>query len=229
MLRMEEGDASLPARNFFAAVFASEKNAKYIFGFLGGADLARAREVSSEWNELASAEHLWQALCLKICNALGTDEHLWPLITPSIARDSRTRWRQMYPLVKAVPQWNVRLQKTGKFLGNIVAHQIKGPTISGAGLPSVVNVERRFNTLHLKTFVLPEAAFLYFEPKQESDSAGFNHFIQYLSRANRAGLALENERRFILIPPCEYTRTCVEYQGQSLIGVVQTAYPPLAP
>lgn len=206
-----------------------EELAKHIFSFLDGENLAKAREVCQKWNEFASEEHLWKALCLKKWKSLETDEHVWRLITRNITRDSPARWRQMYPMVKASPQWNCRLQKTGKFICNLIAHQISGNAVGDNGLPSVLIVERRFNILHLQTFILPDAAVLYFEPEKESDRAGFNDFIEYLNRRTRAGLALEDQRRFIFIPPCDYTRTQVEYHGQSLLGVVQNAYPPLAP
>jgi len=206
-----------------------EELAKHIFSFLDGEHLARTREVCRKWNEFASEEPLWKALCLKKWKSLETDEHLWRLISRNIPRDSPNRWKKIYPEVQRSAQWNCRLQKTGKFICNLIAHQISGTPVGELGLPSILIVERRFNILHLQTFVLPDAAVLYFEPEQESDKAGFNDFIEYLNRRTRAGLALEDQRRFIFIPPCEYTRTQVEYHGSSLLGVVQNAYPPLAP
>lgn len=206
-----------------------EELAKHIFSFLDGINLAKTREVCHKWNDFASEEHLWKSLCLKKWKSLETDEHLWRLISRNIPRDAPNRWRKIYPIVQQSPQWNCRLQKTGKFICNLIAHQISGTAVGELGLPSILIVERRFNILHLQTFVLPDAAVLYFEPEQESDRAGFNDFIEYLNRRTRAGLALEDQRRFIFIPPCEYTRNQVEYHGSSLLGVVQNAYPPLAP
>lgn len=206
-----------------------EELAKHIFSFLDGENLAKTREVCRKWNEFASEEPLWKALCLKKWKSLETDEHLWRLISRNIPRDAPNRWRKIYPFVESSPQWKCRLQKTGKFICNLIAHQISGTEMGDVGLPSILIVERRFNILHLQTFVLPDAAVLYFEPQSESDREGFNDFIEYLTRRTRAGLALEDQRRFIFIPPCEYTRSQVEYHGESLLGVVQNAYPPLAP
>lgn len=203
--------------------------AKHIFGFLDGHNLARAREVCRRWNDFACEEPLWKALCLKRWRSLETDEELWKLIDKNIDPAGPNRWRQIYPKVYRSSQWKCRLQKTGRFICNLIAHQISGAPLGDAGLPSILVVERRFNILHLQTFVLPDASILYFEPESESDKSGFDDFIEYLNKRTRAGLALEDQRRFIFIPPCDYTRTQVEYQGRSLLGVVQNAYPPLAP
>lgn len=203
--------------------------AKHIFGFLDGHNLGRAREVCRRWNEFACEEPLWKNLCLKQWRSLDTDPELWKLIDKNIDPTGPNRWRLIYPEVNRRSQWRCRLQKTGRFICNLIAHQISGAPLSETGLPNILVVERRFNILHLQTFVLPDASVLYFEPEEESDRVGFDDFIEYLNKRTRAGLALEDQRRFIFIPPCEYTRTQVEYQGRSLLGVVQNAYPPLAP
>ena len=119
--------------------------------------------------------------------------------------------------------------KTGRFICNLSAHQISGTPLDEHGLPQTLIVERRFNMAHLRTFILPDSSVLFFEPLEESDRAGFKDFIDYLTKRTRAGLALEEQRRFIFIPPCEYLRSQVQYDGPSLVGVVQNAYPPLAP
>lgn len=216
-----------PPQEYFKII--PDELAKHIFSFLDGVHLARAREVCRKWNEFACEEPLWKALCLKRWRSLSTDKDLWRLINRNVDLNSPTKWRSIYPRVSKSPQWRCRLQKTGRFICNLIAHQISGNPLGDVGLPGVLVVERRFNILHLQTFVLPDASVLYFEPEQESDKPGFDDFIEYLNRRTRAGLALEDQRRFIFIPPCEYTRTQVEYTGRSLLGVVQNAYPPLAP
>lgn len=203
--------------------------AKHIFGFLDGKNLAMARGVCKKWNEFACEEHLWKDLCLKRWHSLDTDKDLWKLVDKNVSISDPQRWRKIYPRVSSRAQWPCRLQKTGRFICNLVAHQISGVQLGQQGLPKVLVVERRFNILHLQTFVLPDASVLYFEPEKESDRAGFNDFIEYLTKRTRAGLALEDQRRFIFIPPCDYTKTQVGYDGMSLLGVVQNAYPPLAP
>lgn len=203
--------------------------AKHILSFLDGRHLAKAREVCRRWNEFASDEQLWKILCLRRWRSLDIDKDIWKLIDRSVDPNAPTRWRQIYPKVSKTPQWKCRLQKTGRFICNLVAHQLSGTALGDVGLPNILVVERRFNILHLQTFVLPEASVLYYEPEHESDRAGFEEFIEYLHKRTRAGLALEDQRRFIFIPPCDYTRNHVEYQGRSLLGVVQNAYPPLAP
>lgn len=203
--------------------------AKHIFSFLDGRNLGQAREVCRKWNEFACEEGLWKDLCLKRWRSLETDPEAWKLIDKNVDISGPNRWRHIYPKVEKSSQWKCRLQKTGRFICNLVAHQISGTPLGEAGLPNVLIVERRFNILHLQTFVLPDASVLYFEPESEDDKSGFDDFIDYLNKRTRAGLALEDQRRFIFIPPCDYTRTQVEYQGRSLLGVVQNAYPPLAP
>lgn len=213
--------------SFFKAL--PDELSKHIFSFLDGKHLAMAREVHPKWNEFACEEHLWRALCLSRWRSLETDQDLWKLIDKNVAVDAPQRWRKIYPTINKHAQWPCRLQKTGRFICNLIAHQISGAPLGPNGLPKILVVERRFNILHLQTFVLPDASVLYFEPEQDSDRAGFNDFIEYLTKRTRAGLALEDQRRFIFIPPCDYTRTHVGYAGLSLLGVVQNAYPPLAP
>lgn len=74
----------------------------------------------------------------------------------------------IYPTVSRIPQWRCSLKKTGRFICNVVAHQFPGQPLPEPGLPSILEVERRFSTLHLNTFVLPEASVLYFEPEEDS-------------------------------------------------------------
>jgi len=92
----------------------------------------------------------------------------------------------------------------------------------------VLVVERRFNIQHLESFVVPDASLLYFEPQAEADVDGFTEFIEYLTKRSRAGLALDDNRRFIFVPPCAFARNR-NYTGESLLGVVQDAYPPMNP
>ncbi|KAK1858197.1 hypothetical protein I4F81_000808 [Pyropia yezoensis] len=81
---------------------------------------------------------------------------------------------------------------------------------------------------HLESFVVPDASLLYFEPEAEADVDGFTEFIDYLTKRSRAGLALDDNRRFIFVPPCDFARNR-NYAGDSLLGVVQDAYPPMNP
>lgn len=210
--------------NLFGGV--PEEILKHIFGFLDGRNLARVREVCRKWGDYASEESLWRSLCLKKWRALDTDAAAWKLIDKNFTPDTPNKWRRVYPKVAKTPQWRCRLQKTGRFICNLVAHQIGGQAIGDSGLPDVLVVERRFNILHLQTFIMNDASILYFEPEKEADVSGFEDFIDYLIKRTRAGLALEDQQRFIFIPPCDYTRNTVGYQGKSLLGVVQNAYPP---
>ncbi|KAI0567780.1 hypothetical protein FGB62_1g246 [Gracilaria domingensis] len=203
--------------------------AKHVFAFLGGRDLARAREVCKRWNDFASEERLWKRLCTQNWSSLETDQALWRILDKNITMGDPNCWRNIFPKIEKTPKWTCRLQKTGRFICNLIAHQISGTPIGDVGLPNVLVVERRFNIVHLQTFILNDASVLYFEPESEEDRHGFDEFIEYLNKRTRAGLALEEQRRFIFIPPCDYTRTQIDYHGRSLLGVVQNAYNPLGP
>lgn len=203
--------------------------AQTVFSFLDGPELARMHGVCRRWRELASDAHLWKALTLRHWRALEHDEHVWKFVDPTLEDGDDQKWRLVYPTVSTRARWTCRLQKTGKFICNLVAHHIAGATLGEDGLPSVLVVERRFNIHHLKNFVVPNASVLYFEPETDGDAAGFHDFIDYLIKRTRAGLALEEQppqRRFIFIPPCEYSHE-LGYAGPSLLGVVQVAYPPI--
>lgn len=199
---------------------------KHIFSFLDGPNLAICREVCSKWNAFASCEKQWKTLVTRKWRSLETDAEAWKLIDSSVDVNAPNRWRMIYPKASAIPKWRCRLQKTGRFMCNLVAHQVGGAPIGESGLPDVLVVERRFNLQHLQAFVMTEASVLYFEPESEQDRGGYDDFIEYLIKRTRAGLALDDQQRFIFIPPCEYTRTHVKYEGRSLLGVVQNAYPP---
>jgi len=198
------------------------------FRFLEGADLARARGVCRQWKEFASCESLWKRLCLEKWAAMDTDEALWDLVNSSVSTTDPEKWRKVYPAVAKRPKWRCRLQKTGRFICHVVAHQIGGAPLGERGLPYTLVVERRFNVAHLQTFVLPNASVLYFEPETPEDRPGYEEFIEYLLRRTRAGLALEDQRRFIFVPPCSYSRH-LSYDGAALLCVVQISYPPFAP
>jgi len=211
-----------------------------IFTYMNGPQLGRVRGVCKKWCKFASDENLWRKLCLENWRALETDAYLWRLLLdyhlsqeaqasnrePLVSEDSR--WRFMYPIVRYVPKWTCRLQKTGRFVCRLVAHQIGGPLTDEESIPPVVVVERRFNLNHLNEFVLPDAAVFYFEPEREEDRDGYQNFIEYLIQRHRAGLALDEERRIIFIPPCAYSQNVLHYNGEALLGVVQHSYPPLA-
>jgi len=221
----------MPSVGDAGSLFAnlSDGLAQQVFSYLDGAELAQMHGVCQRWRELASDPDLWKALTLRHWRALEFDMHVWKFIDPTVEAGDPQKWRRIYPAVSTRARWTCRLQKTGKFICNLVAHHIAGAVLGDDGLPSVLVVERRFNIHHLKNFVMPNASVLYFEPETESDSLGFHDFIDYLTKRTRAGLALEEhppQRRFIFIPPCEYSRE-LGYYGQSLLGVVQVAYPPI--
>lgn len=211
-----------------------------IFMYMSGPQLGRVRGVCKKWCKFASDENLWRKLCLENWRALETDQHLWRFLlehhAPNAANEDgrellipeESRWRSMYPIVRYIPKWTCRLQKTGRFVCRLIAHQIGGPVMDEENIPPVVIVERRFNLNHLNEFVLPEAAVFYFEPEREDDRDGYQNFIEYLIQRHRAGLALDDERRIIFIPPCAYSRNVLRYTGDALLGVVQHSYPPLA-
>mmetsp|Transcript_18120 Transcript_18120/g.37684 ORF Transcript_18120/g.37684 Transcript_18120/m.37684 type:complete len:482 (+) Transcript_18120:499-1944(+) len=194
---------------------------KHVFSFLDGRDLSRCLMVSKRWNELASDDNAWKALCLQQWRSLETDPALWRLIDPSIDMQDPNKWRKVYPLIIGKPQWKCKLQKTGRFICHLIAHQIGGQVLGDEGIPSVLIVERRFNIAHLRQFVAQDSPFLYFEPETESDRIGYEEFIDYLVKRTRAGLALENDHRYIFVPPCDYSRD-LNYEGTSLLGIVQT-------
>ncbi|KAA8498476.1 hypothetical protein FVE85_6061 [Porphyridium purpureum] len=207
-----------------------EDTLRHVFGFLDAASLVSAAQVCSSWKELGYDHHYWRALCLKKWRALEYDEELWKLITRhelALNLSSNDRWRKVYPLILNKRSWTIRLQKTGRFVCNIHAHQLCGRPLSNHSMPDTLIVERRFNVLHLEAFVLPESPVLYFEPETPEDHDGFVDFIEYLTKRTRAGLALDEHRRFIFIPPCEYSRTNLDYKGVSMLGIVQHLYPPL--
>lgn len=198
---------------------------EHVFSFLDGRNLANVRLVCRQWNMFARTESKWKNLCVREWPALETDPALWKLIDESIPADDPHKWRKIFPKVMRKPRWKCRLQKTAKFICNLTAHQISGKSLGKQGLPYTLVVERRFNTAHLPAFVVPEAAILYFEPETEADRPGFDQFIDYLAKRTRAGLACQEDRRFIFVPPCEFS-TQINYDGQSLLGVVQTNMPP---
>lgn len=226
-------EARAPGVGDAGSLFASlpDALAQTVFSFLDGPELSRMHGVCRRWRELASDAHLWKALTLRHWRALEHDEHVWKFVDASLEDGDDQKWRLVYPTVSTRARWTCRLQKTGKFICNLVAHHIAGATLGDDGLPSVLVVERRFNIHHLKNFVVPNASVLYFEPETDADAAGFHDFIEYLIKRTRAGLALEEQppqRRFIFIPPCEFS-TELGYAGPSLLGVVQVAYPPINP
>ena len=205
----------------------SSKVVRRIFSFLNGKDLAKSRLVSRKWNEVACDDSLWKKLCIKKWRSLETDQALWKLIFSDVPCESPTKWRQVYPSVMSRTRWTCKLMKTERFLCNVTVHQLWGTPLGQDGLPSTIVVERRFNLLHLKTFILPQASILYLEPLEDKDKQGYTDFIDYMVQRNRAGLGLEELKRFIFVPPGEYTREYLGYDGPSLIGVIQTTYPPL--
>eukprot|EP00170_Pyropia_yezoensis_P008262 contig_34481_g8289 len=204
-----------------------EEITKHVFSFLPGPELANVRLVNRHWKEMADDEQLWKALTLTRWRSLATDEAAWPLVSDVSFSDPH-KWRKVYPHVARGAQWRCRLQKTGRFICNLVAHHIGGHQLAEGGLPFTLIVERRFNLLHLDKFVVPEASLLYFEPESDADAPGFYDFIEYLLKRSRAGLALDELRRFIFVPPCEFA-TERRYTGPSLLGVVQDAFPPINP
>lgn len=227
--------ASQPDRESFLHSIPDEFKG-HAFSILDGKDVDVAGEEFPKWNEFACEAHLWRALCLQRWRALETDEGLWRLIDKNVSRDDALNtWHKIYRTLTTGTKWTFRLEKSNTSAGlntilcNVIARQICGQPLDPSRLPETVIVKRRFNHLQLQTFVLPNAPLLYFEPEKEGDRLGFNDFIDFLANRSRAGLATEDGRRYIFIPPCEYTRNHVGYSGISMLGVIQNVYPPLAP
>lgn len=214
--------------DFFHRV--SDNLLRSVLSFLDGRDLARSREVCRRWDAVCD-DSLWRSLALRKCRALASDDAAWSLFDDGVdvGATQSDKWRRIYPAILASPRCAVRLQKVDSFICNILAHQVRPRVaLDEGGLPEVLVMERRFRLAHLNTFILPNAALMYLEPQNDEDQPAFEEFTQYLQRIARAGLAMQGDRRFILLPPCEYTKTEVGYTGESLLGIVQYAYPPLA-
>lgn len=202
----------------------------HIFSFLDGHNLALLWLVCRAWRALAMEDWLWREACIRRWRSFETDEeNLWQLLYRSLNRKTHpSPWRAMYRRIAHRRRWCCRLQKTGVFLCNLVVHQVTGPPVEEAGgIPAILKIERRFSLTHLETLIKPDNPLLYFEPEHESDAAGYKDFIQYLDSRYRAGLALDNQLRYFLIPPCPYTREQLGYNGMSLLGAVQEDDPPL--
>ncbi|GJQ14603.1 hypothetical protein GpartN1_g6394.t1 [Galdieria partita] len=210
--------------------FLPDDIVKLILHFLEADDLGRARRVCKKWYEFCSDESLWKEQCLSRWRSLEWDESAWALVTGDIPleEDYNNRWMLLFPRLNQIPYYCCRLQKTGRFICNLRAHQFGGNPLIPYGLGHTLIVERRFNISHLETFVLPDAARFYFEPESREDEEGYFAFIEYLLHRNRAGLALEGERRIIFIPPCDYSSNYLQYTGKGLVGIVQRSYPPLS-
>lgn len=199
-----------------------EELTKLVFGNLDGHDLARVREVCRSWHFIASQEALWKTICVREWQALETDAHLLRIYS------KEQSWRKVYPKIYDTQQFSFTLKKNTKFICRINARNITGHHLVQS-LPETIQVTRRFNDQHLQTFILPDADFFYFEPKTEADEDGYQGFIEYLQKRRRAGLALIEHARVIFICPGEYLRSNLLYEGNRIIGVIQYAYPPLAP
>uniref|UniRef100_A0A7S2ZMD2 F-box domain-containing protein n=3 Tax=Rhodosorus marinus TaxID=101924 RepID=A0A7S2ZMD2_9RHOD len=192
-----------------------------VFRYLSAKDLSVARGVSKDWNKCGSKPSLWKQLCLRQpWRSLETDRALWSLIDPMLDVKDPDVWRKVYPTLARRKWWRCKLMKTNKFVCNLIVHQIDGESL-GDNFPSTLTVERRFALMHLTLAMLPiNSPLLYFEPETDGDKEGLEGFIQYLIRRDRAGLALEQHRRYIFIPPCDYSRDR-RYEGKSLLGGVQ--------
>eukprot|EP00188_Purpureofilum_apyrenoidigerum_P004233 Plantae.Rhodophyta-Purpureofilum_apyrenoidigerum.ctg4672.p1 GENE.Plantae.Rhodophyta-Purpureofilum_apyrenoidigerum.ctg4672~~Plantae.Rhodophyta-Purpureofilum_apyrenoidigerum.ctg4672.p1 ORF type:complete len:377 (-),score=37.90 Plantae.Rhodophyta-Purpureofilum_apyrenoidigerum.ctg4672:117-1247(-) len=204
-----------------------EEILKTIFGFLDGTDLARAQQVCKKWKTYGNDPQLWRRLCLEKWAALGTDDALWPFLDPWFSVVECSRWYNIYPMLCRTRPWRCRLQKTGRFICNLVVHQVRGQLLGPDDIPNTLIVARRFSLSHLDQYVRPDSVFLYFEPETENDRPGFESFIKYLVSRIRAGLAVSEPRRFIFIPPCAFTTEKLNYQGKTLLGVVQRDFPPI--
>eukprot|EP00186_Timspurckia_oligopyrenoides_P001634 CAMPEP_0182449022 /NCGR_PEP_ID=MMETSP1172-20130603/31361_1 /TAXON_ID=708627 /ORGANISM="Timspurckia oligopyrenoides, Strain CCMP3278" /LENGTH=362 /DNA_ID=CAMNT_0024646109 /DNA_START=107 /DNA_END=1195 /DNA_ORIENTATION=- len=199
----------------------------HVFSFLDGPSLANAQGVSKRWKSVAETPSLWKKLCIDHWNALAHDEALWPIVCrpdPTILESGKDKWRLAYPYIRDHESFKVRIQKTGRFVCNAVVHRLAGPALNLSAMPDTIIVERRFNVLHLESFVVPESSILYFEPEDQVDKEALQEFIAYLSGRNRAGLALDERHRFMVLPPCEYSKDQLEYYGNAMLGVVQDVY-----
>eukprot|EP00188_Purpureofilum_apyrenoidigerum_P001844 Plantae.Rhodophyta-Purpureofilum_apyrenoidigerum.ctg20642.p1 GENE.Plantae.Rhodophyta-Purpureofilum_apyrenoidigerum.ctg20642~~Plantae.Rhodophyta-Purpureofilum_apyrenoidigerum.ctg20642.p1 ORF type:complete len:350 (-),score=57.51 Plantae.Rhodophyta-Purpureofilum_apyrenoidigerum.ctg20642:394-1443(-) len=194
---------------------------KKIFDLLNARDLSVARRVCKSWKACGDNPASWKRFCLERWRSLETDRALWKFLDKDIDVSSEDRWRKIYPTILKNPWWRCKLQKTNRFVCNLIVHQVRGEPL-GEDMPPMLRVERRFQWDFLSTVITTELPILYFEPETDRDRPGFENFIQYLIDRQRAGLAEEdnNSRRFIFIPPCPYTRER-SYEGDSLLGVVQ--------
>mmetsp|Transcript_5905 Transcript_5905/g.17741 ORF Transcript_5905/g.17741 Transcript_5905/m.17741 type:complete len:385 (-) Transcript_5905:3456-4610(-) len=200
---------------------------KRIFEFLDGRDLARAQQVCKKWKQCGNDPQLWRRLCLEKWAALGTDDALWSFLDPRFSAVESSRWYCIYPMLWKTRPWRCRLQKTGRFICNLIVHQVRGQLLGADDVPNTLVVARRFSLSHLEQYIKPDSVFLYFEPETENDRPGFESFIKYLVNRIRAGLAVSEPRRFIFIPPCAFTREKLNYHGKTLLGVVQRGFPPI--
>ena len=209
-----------------ADVFSDEVIRSF-FSFLDGENLAKVRLVCRKWNELACDYSLWKKLCVKKWKSLETDEALWKLVFSDVSRENPNKWHQVFPKVAGKMEWTCKLEKKDRVLCNLRAHQLQGTPLGQDELPSTIVIERRFNMLYIRNFIKPEASMLHLEPLEDEDKQGFNDFIEYLVQRNRAGFGLERDKRFIFVPPGEYTKERLGYDGPSLIGAVQSTRPSL--
>eukprot|EP00871_Galdieria_phlegrea_P002225 jgi/Galph1/3002/GphlegSOOS_G1679.1 len=202
---------------------------KQVLSFLDAPDLARARQVCRKWCTFASDDMLWKEFCLRKCRSLEFDTSTWKLFQELDLRPGNPKcWQRLYPFLHARKSVRCRLQKTGRFICYLIAHQFGGSPLGPFDLPNTLIVERRFSVSNLENFILQESAKIYFEPETEVDEDGYHAFIDYLIQRNRAGLAIEGDRRIIFIPPCDYTRNTFGYDGAGMVGIVQRSYPPLS-
>jgi len=167
--------------------FLPDDIVKLILRFLEADDLARARRVCKKWHEFCSEESIWKDQCLKRWRSLEWDESAWALVTDDmqLEEDYSKRWMLIFPRLSQMPMYRCRLQKTGRFICNLRAHQFGGNPLIPYGLGHTLIVERRFNISHLETFVLPDASRFYFEPETKEDEEGYFAFIEYLLHRNR--------------------------------------------
>lgn len=209
-----------PSRNFGSI---PEDLVNRIFSLLDGKSLANSREVCHKWNYLASAELIWKALCLERFKSLERDEDLWRLIAPRIPHDAQNRWRKVYPIVRRFSQVKAIVKNSGTYVCSAISHQISSSTPDTLerlteGRTLDLDISRHINIHSLQTFARHRKALLYFEPEREI--GWFFDFIDCLRSHARAGLVQGNGHRIILVPPSEYTRRQLGYQGSGLLGIV---------
>lgn len=195
--------------------------AKHIFSFLDIEHFAKAHEVCQAWAELVDPEDVWKARCINNWKSLQTDENLWRFIAHDIAPDSRTRWRQMYPLVRDLSPWIAHLQKNGKFVCSMTVHPMPDDSFLGDYEPGGLKiVDTQYQFVHLPTFVVPRNVAVHFEAETEGDRAGFDDFVRYLRGKVRGDVPTSRERTFIAIPREKCSCSFIQFHGESLFGFV---------
>eukprot|EP00188_Purpureofilum_apyrenoidigerum_P001158 Plantae.Rhodophyta-Purpureofilum_apyrenoidigerum.ctg1612.p1 GENE.Plantae.Rhodophyta-Purpureofilum_apyrenoidigerum.ctg1612~~Plantae.Rhodophyta-Purpureofilum_apyrenoidigerum.ctg1612.p1 ORF type:complete len:357 (+),score=56.08 Plantae.Rhodophyta-Purpureofilum_apyrenoidigerum.ctg1612:182-1252(+) len=203
--------------------FLADSLINKILDMLAPRDLARFGGVSKKWYERTRQPELWKRHCLDKFPVLEKDEALFELFGADPTTDRK--WQMVYPSLLKAPVWRFALHKPGKRVCNLVARVVNRLDIPQRSCPNKLTVERRFDQKHLVEFVLEATYVLHFEPETAEDVEGYRSFISYLTLRTRAGLAASDTVRYIFIPPCDYTRESLKYNGTGLMGLILSVPP----